>query len=431
MTQLCLEVQGAVRHENRPADRALEFALRRSRHLYANERRAVAEQTYALLRQRRLVDYLLEAGFPGLERVGVTRQDMLRLALSRVLLGEEPEAVAGIMKLARSEAAAISRAQESRHLLGKLGRVERLGIEASLPNFLAQKFIEEFGEEAATAAQAMNVRAPLCVRANRLKGDREALRERLKREGIEATPGQFGPDSLIVSESVNLFSLASFKEGLFEIQDEGSQLLGALVDAPPRIVVDACAGAGGKTLQLAAQMKNRGELFALDISARRLEDLRKRARRAGAHNVRVVPLDEEDAAKETLARLSGAAERVLVDAPCSGTGTFRRKPDARYRMDEAALATYVARQHELLAAYAPLVKPKGRLIYGTCSMLREENEAVAEAFLRAHSDFALASADTWLPKESALPLTRDGMLRLYTHKHGTDGFFGAVMIRAA
>jgi 16S rRNA (cytosine967-C5)-methyltransferase len=202
-----------------------------------------------------------------------------------------------------------------------------------------------------------------------------------------------------------------------------------LVDGPPRKVIDACAGAGGKTLQVAAQMKNRGELFALDVDARRLEDLKLRARRAGVHNVRIHAIAPEgEAALASIAQWKDGAERVLVDAPCSGTGTFRRKPDARYRLDEALLADHVRRQDELIERFSTLVKPGGRLIYGTCSMLKEENEDVVARFLGKHAEFTVLPPEKWLG-EAGPNVTRGGFLRLFPHTHGTDGFFGAVLER--
>jgi 16S rRNA (cytosine967-C5)-methyltransferase len=228
---------------------------------------------------------------------------------------------------------------------------------------------------------------------------------------------------------INAFSLEAFREGLFEIQDEGSQVLGMLVDAPPTQVLDACAGAGGKTLQLAAQMKNRGELHALDIDARRLEELKRRARRAGVHNVRIHALEKQGETEATLEPFQKRMDRVLIDAPCSGTGTLRRKPDARYRLTEAELKVNVERQKRLLGRFAPLLKVKGRLIYGTCSVLREENEAVVEDFLSRHSDFERRPVSEKLPAALTEQVSQGGYLRLYTHRHGTDGFFGALIER--
>jgi 16S rRNA (cytosine967-C5)-methyltransferase len=203
-----------------------------------------------------------------------------------------------------------------------------------------------------------------------------------------------------------------------------------LVDPPPTKVVDACAGAGGKTLQLAAQMKNRGELFAFDIDEKRLEELKKRTRRAGVHNVRTRLISaEEGPAREQTQDLLAKADRVLVDAPCSGTGTYRRKPDGRYRLKPEDLDLHIARQKRLLAQFAPLVKPGGRLIYGTCSILRAENEDVIADFLRTHPDFSVRAASLELGDEVGAKVTREGFLRLFPHSHNTDGFFGAILLR--
>jgi len=197
-------------------------------------------------------------------------------------------------------------------------------------------------------------------------------------------------------------------------------------------VVDACAGAGGKTLQLAAQMKNRGDLHALDIDEKRMDELRKRARRAGVHNVRtqVIPSEGPDADAAILP-LAAKADRVLVDAPCSGTGTFRRKPDARYRLAPEDLAAHVARQKTLLARFAAMVKPGGRLIYGTCSVLRAENEDVIADFLSRHPEYQVRPVAELLGPELAERLGGSGpFLRLAPHLHNTDGFFGAVLVKA-
>ncbi|HEY0092722.1 MAG TPA: RsmB/NOP family class I SAM-dependent RNA methyltransferase, partial [Archangium sp.] len=251
-------------------------------------------------------------------------------------------------------------------------------------------------------------------------------------EGIQSRPTPLSPLGLILETRTNVFSLAAFRDGWMEVQDEGSQLLGMLVDAPPTKVVDACAGAGGKTLQLAVQMKNRGDLHALDIDERRIDELRKRARRDGVHNVRTQLIPPEGPeAEEAIAPLKGKADRVLVDAPCSGTGTLRRKPDARYRLTPEMIDDHVARQKRLLARFAPLVKPGGRLIYGTCSVLREENEAVVEDFLAKHPDFSVRPVTEELGPELGAKVSQGGpFLRLAPHLHNTDGFFGAILVRA-
>ena len=429
--QASLEAYGLVRHEGRLGDRALDFTLRRKANLYSTERRAVSERVYALLRRQRTVDYLLSHARPGFEQLQTTRQDVLRLAASRILHGEPTQAVARDSALTGVDAAALEALPEAAAALDSLPRNQRFPVAASLPEFLATKFRETFGDDAERATEAMNERAPLTARVNLLKGERDALRQRLEAEGVESQPTPLSSMGLWLGTRINAFSLDSFRDGLFELQDEGSQLLGMLVDAPPTRVVDACAGAGGKTLQLAAQMKNRGELFALDVDATRIEELRKRARRAGVHNVRtqVIPA-EGPAADEALAPLKGKADRVLVDAPCSGTGTYRRKPDARYRLNPSDLATHVARQKALLERFSALVKPGGRLIYGTCSILREENEAVVEDFLSRHPDFTVRPVAQELGPELGAKVSQGPFLRLAPHLHGTDGFFGAILVRA-
>jgi 16S rRNA (cytosine967-C5)-methyltransferase len=430
ITQACLEAYGSVRHESRLADRALDFTLRTKRHLYSTERRAVAERVYALLRRQRLVDWLLEQSRPGFASISTSRKDLLRLAASRVLHGEAPDEVALGMSIGGEDAASLQKLSAAEHGLQKLPPLERYAVVASLPDFLAKRFLKELGEEADAFGAAINERAPLCARVNLLKGDREALIAALKQEEVNARPTPLSPVGVYLETRINAFSLAAFRSGLFEIQDEGSQLLGMLVDAPPTKVVDACAGAGGKTLQLAAQMKNRGELFALDIETRRLDDLRDRARRDGVHNVRVKEIPKEGPeVAAALEFLKGKADRVLVDAPCTGTGTFRRKPDARWRLEESEIAEHAQRQGRLLDAFAAMVKPGGRMIYGTCSILREENEDVIEAFLKRTPGFRIKPAIELLGPQLASVCSGAGFLRLYPHKHNTDGFFGAVLVK--
>ena len=430
--QASLEAYGFIRHEGRLADRALDFTLRHKRNLYSNERRAVAERVYALLRRQRTVDFLLEHAHRCFSRLDKTRQDVLRLAASRILHGEPVDVVARTSVLTGQDADALAALPEAARSLEALPFEKRFPIAASLPDFLAARFREVFGADAERAAEAMNERAPLTARTNGFKGEREQLRALLEQEGVHVTPTPLSPLGLVLDTRTNAFSLGAFRDGWFELQDEGSQLLGMLVDAPPTKVVDACAGAGGKTLQLAVQMKNRGDLHALDVEEGRIDELRRRARRAGVHNVRtqVIPAEgpEADAALEPLA---GKADRVLVDAPCSGTGTFRRKPDARYRLTPEMIEDHVARQKRLLERFSRMVKPGGRLIYGTCSVLREENEAVVEDFLARHPDYSVRPVTEQLGPELGARVSQGGpYLRLAPHLHGTDGFFGAILVRA-
>ncbi len=431
MTQTCLEAYALVRRDHWLADRAIDRTLRRQRSLHSSERRVVADRVYALVRHQLTIDFVLERGRPGFAALGSGQQDLLRLCTSRVLSGESTDSVVAGARLGSEDARVLLGIQDAKREIESFDRSRRFSLSASFPEPLAARWIAEFGPEAEQAAAAMNQRAPLAARVNTLKSTRDELLALLRKAGVDGRPTPLSPLGVFLETRINAFSLGPFKEGLFELQDEGSQLLGMLVDAPPKLVVDACAGAGGKTLQLAAQMKNRGELFALDISEERLRDLRKRARRAGAFNIRarVIPPAAAEA-RGAIADLASRADRVLVDAPCSGTGSLRRNPDARYRISAADLEMQVRRQKELLWLFADLVRPGGRLIYGTCSVLREENEAVVADFLSVRRDFAFRSATSILGEELASEVTREGFLRVAPHSHGTDGFFGAMLQRA-
>jgi 16S rRNA (cytosine967-C5)-methyltransferase len=430
VAQACLEAYAAIRHDGRLSDRALDWTLRQRKQLYSNERRAVAERVYGLLRRQRLADFLAEKGWKGFSGLSASHKDLVRLAIARMLEGELADDVGDSLAFKGDEARQLKHVFDARAKLEKLPSLERFAIEASLPDFAAQKLVEEVGDEAFAAAEAMNVRGPLCGRVNTIKTTRDDLMVALEKEDVRVSPTSLSPLGVVLETRTNVYSLEAFKKGLFEVQDEGSQLLGMLVDAPPKKVVDACAGAGGKTLQLAAQMKNRGDLHALDRDERRLEELRERTRRADVHNVRVKTIADGDDALAPVNALVGQADRVLIDAPCSGSGTFRRKPDARYRLTEASLAEHVEIQRRLIERFAPLVKPGGLMVYGTCSFFRDENEDVVKWFLERNKAFSLVPAERSLGPELAAKTCRDGMLRLFPHRHGTDAFFGAILTRA-
>jgi 16S rRNA (cytosine967-C5)-methyltransferase len=428
VTQACLEALGLVIHEAKLSNHALENVLRAKKSLYSHERRLVAERVYGYLRHPDLVTFVMQRVFPQASTFASTHADLVRLSLSRVLHGESPETVAPIAEPYGVTVKLLARARTVANEANNLERPARLALKASLPLFIAELLIAELGIDAERAAEALNVRAPLTVRTNTLKTTRQALKAKLEEAGVHVTETSLSPFGLHLETRINAHSLAAFREGLFEIQDEGSQLLGMLVDAPPRKVIDACAGAGGKTLQLAAQMNNRGELFALDVDARRLEELKQRARRAGAFNVRIHQIeDSEDAMRD----FKSQCERVFIDAPCSGSGTLRRKPDARQRLNPSSIAEHAEIQGRLLTRFAPWVRPGGRLIYGTCSILRQENEAVIEEFLAKNEQFQLEKLDAWLGQEVTERCAPSGYLRLYPHQHQTDGFFGAVLSRKA
>ncbi len=417
-----LEVHGLVHDQGWLADRALERALRRDRGLWAAERRAVADTVYGITRWQGQLDALL-GGRPGLaERYAayLVRFAGVSAEVAAKRVGVPPARLAGVAG-AETRLAAVK------------DPVDRFCLEASLPRWIAERFVTQLGlDEARTLGRALNERAPLTVRANVLKGDREALRRALQQENVGAEPTRHSPWGLVLDGRENAFALRAFKEGGFEMQDEGSQLIALACGARPGfIVVDACAGAGGKSLALAAEMHNKGSLHALDSDADRLEEAKRRARRAGVHNLRARAIAAGPEADAQLQDLAGKADVVLVDAPCSGLGTLRRKPDARWRLTPEDPARFAAVQRELVKRFAALVRPGGRLVYATCSIGPTENDEVAEWAVR-ETGLRPAAIAPLLGADLARELgAAEARLTLLPHRHGTDGFFMATFERPA
>jgi 16S rRNA (cytosine967-C5)-methyltransferase len=419
-----LEAYGLVHDQGWLADRALERVLRRERRLFAGERRAASEAVYGLVRWQGQIEWLLGEG-------GARAPVPLRYALWLARFGGlEPPAAARRMAVAPRSLAPLEGAQG--RIAAVADPVERLAVEESLPPWIAARFVEELGlGEARELARAMNQRAPLTVRANLLRASRDELRARLAAEGVASAPTPFSPWGLALDGHQNAFGLRSFREGWFEIQDEGSQLLALALGARPgKVVVDACAGAGGKSLALAMEMHNKGDLHALDSDEGRLSEARRRARRAGVHNLRARVIPADAGAEAALADLAGKADRVLVDAPCSGLGTLRRKPDARWRLAPEDPARFAALQRELAARFARLLRPGGRLLYATCAIGRAENEEVAAFIASELPGMAPLPVALGLGEERARALGATGHeLRLLPHRHGTDGFYAALFER--
>jgi len=432
---LVLEAHAAIRDEGRVADRALDFLLRREKRLYASERRAVAEAVYGLLRSEGRLDYLLESGLGAkVHDLSASAKRALSYQALRVM-NERIRPARALQEggLAASLLPGLEACAAPDEAIARLSEdpARLLEVKESLPPWIADLFLQQFGEEEAFAlAATMNERAPLTIRTNLLRTDREGLRERLAAEGVEAQPTPYAETGLWVEGRRNLFQLPSFREGLFEIQDEGSQLLARLLDPRPGwLVVDACAGAGGKTLALAAMMKNRGRLVALDTDERRLAMLGPRARRAQVHNWEAQLIPEDGLPQRLLTKLEGKADAVLIDAPCTGLGVLRRNPDARYRLDPGSVARFAALQETLLLRYAALAKPGGRVVYATCSVAAEENEGVVEAVLAKNPELELVPPSVTLGEELAERLGARRYLKLLPHRHGTDGFFAALLQR--
>ena len=386
-----------------PADETLSAYFREHRLLGQQERALIAEAAFAVLRRKRS----LEAA------AGSAAPTALAAAAAMRVLGFSGRALEGIIDSTLAQRIRTFRAES----LEAAARVD-------LPDWLWQRLVAELGEgEALHLSRAMLNPAPLDLRVNLARTDREQVLSRLTGDGIEATPTPYSPAGLRIAGKPAINRHPLFTEGLIEVQDEGSQLLAWLL-APRRgeMIGDYCAGAGGKTLAAAMLMRGTGRIYALDISARRLAALAPRAARAGVTNVHAIVLSGEQDSRAR--RLAGKLDRVLVDAPCSGFGTLRRNPDLKWRHGPEAITQLAAKQRAILAAACRLLKPGGRLVYATCSILREENEEIAADFCERHPHFTALSCSELLAQQR-ITLDTGRHLRLWPHVHGTDGFFAA------
>ena len=393
-----------------PADAALS-AYFRAQKTGSRERAFIAETAYAVLRRRRWLTRVAGADAnPGqlalaaLVRIQGLNQRQLEEAL-------EPDEMAWVTALKAKPEPELTVAEQ-----------------ADLPDWLAERLLARMpAEDMLTLARGLNRTAPLDLRVNEMKAKREEVIAQLVSDGIAAEPCRYAPAGIRLKTKPALARHPLYLEGKVEVQDEGSQLLGYLL-APKRgeMVIDFCAGAGGKTLLLGALMRSTGRLYAFDVSDKRLAKLKPRVARSGLSNVHPACISGEN--DQRVKRLAGKIDRVLVDAPCSGLGTLRRNPDLKWRQTPESIAELTRKQTDILASASRLVKPGGRLVYATCSILAEENEGIVDAFLAAHPDFHRLSATEVLAKQGiALDCGED--MRLLPHVHGTDGFYAAVLER--
>jgi 16S rRNA (cytosine967-C5)-methyltransferase len=448
-----------------PADAALS-AFFRARKSGGRDRAFIAETAYAVLRRKRLLERLAASG-PNLEPAflapgatpkrgpkptgprRISPRELVLLSLSRVrgmsqrqlenaLLPGEAEWLADIRRQPEPELSLAEQLDFPDWLAERLSsqstgrpRIDLApaggGAEgASAPGVVPVQRMTP--EDLLALARALNTPAPLDLRVNTLKSEREAVIARLAADGIVAAPTPYSPLGLRLKTKPYLQKHPAYLDGSIEVQDEGSQLLGFLLQ-PKRgeMVVDFCAGAGGKTLILGALMRSTGRLYAFDVSDKRLAKLKPRAARAGLSNVHPACISGENDTR--VKRLQGKVDRVLVDAPCSGLGTLRRNPDLKWRQSEQSVAELTAKQAAILAAAAKLLRPGGRLVYATCSILAEENEDIVDAFLASHPDFKRLSAREVLAAQG-ITIDCGEDMRLSPQRHGTDGFYAAVLERA-
>jgi 16S rRNA (cytosine967-C5)-methyltransferase len=419
---------------------ALAEAFRSRPQITHETRAAVARALFGMLHEARRIDCALaiEARAPAPNAndaqpssANDARLDRARYFAWRVLAGESPPNDSALGELGWNP---LEIARVDQRIAQTSDPLRRFALSHSLPDFIAGRLLADHGADAALLCASLRERPPVTLRANTLKTTRAALIERLTTSGVRAHATRFSSEGVELEEHTNVFVLPEFHEGWFEVQDEASQLAAELVAPPPRgTVVDFCAGAGGKTLAIGAQMKNQGTILALDPSARRLKELRRRAARAGLFNVQFPAADRvlvpvATGAKGALAPRS--ADRVLVDAPCSGFGAVRRKPDIRWRVSEEDLERLPREQEAIAARAMELVAPGGRLVYATCTLFADENERVVERLL-ARGGFELVLVKEIVGAERALAITdpSGSFLKLAPHRHGTDGFFAAILRR--
>jgi 16S rRNA (cytosine967-C5)-methyltransferase len=428
---LALEIAAEARAEWGFASEIIARSFRAHRELPSGDRRRISETVYGLIRMDRRLDAILEEIYGReLRELGAVVRDQLKLLAFEAREGLPIEAAQGeATRLARAEYD-FSRVVAEDAGLGKRTGLEREAVRHSYPTWMLETFTNDMGSENATAlAEAMNTRAPMALRVNTARISREALAARLAEEHVISKPTTLAPAGLVLETRVNAFALSAFQEGLFEVMDEGSQVVAELVAPPPGgRVVDACAGAGGKTLAIGASMANKGRLLALDTDGKKLEELRRRARRAGLTNVAARPVTAEGTTLPAEARLGGW-DRVLVDAPCSGLGTLRRNPEARWRLTPDVVRSFPARQLALLVTYAPLVAVGGRLIYATCSVVEAENEGVVSRFAAERDDFVRVPVKEIWGRGRAAEVGDEMSLRLFPQTHDTDGFYASVLRR--
>ena len=416
LLDLCAALLQSVLRLDQPADRAVSAFFKAHRALGSRERHALAETAYAVLRRLPLLRQVGRGGPGPMER---------RLALlgwqgdPAVLERALPDGEFAWLAAARDRAADTAAWPEP--------------LRHHLPAWVSEPLKAQLGEGDFWAlARALDDSAPLDLRVNTVKARREAVQDVLRAAGVPTDPTPYSPWGLRVRGKPSLMRLQPLLDGEVEVQDEGSQLLAVLTGATRgEMVVDFCAGAGGKTLALGAMMRNTGRLYAFDTAEHRLARLKPRLARSGLSNVHPACIAHER--DDRVRRLQGKIDRVLVDAPCSGLGTVRRNPDLKWRQSASAVAEMAQRQAAILTSAASLLRPGGRLVYATCSLLPAENEDIASAFTEAQrANFTVLPAASVLESArvgEAASLDEKGWLRLWPHRHGTDGFFAAVWQR--
>jgi len=408
----CAELVRLTLQFNHPADAVVSRFFRDHRNLGPRERATLSETVFQVLRKKLLFEHMARSGSGAKER---------RLAI----LG-----FAGPRDFVKS---ALNDTEKSwLDMCDSIGPADLMSQHIhNLPDWLAQPLKVQLGDEFEALAESLQQPGTLDLRVNDLNEKRAEVLKELNAAGIECETTPYSPWGVRIQGKPSLAKVKAFERGAVEVQDEGSQLLALLLDAHRgEMVVDFCAGAGGKTLAIGAAMRNTGRLYALDTSGHRLDALKPRLARSQLSNVHPAAIAHER--DDRVKRLAGKIDRVLVDAPCTGLGTLRRNPDLKWRQKPEGIAEVATTQTAILESASRLLKSGGRLVYATCSLLPQENEDIANAFTQAHSDFvALPVMEelTRLKIAQADRLCSGNYLRLWPHRHGTDGFFAAIWVR--
>jgi 16S rRNA (cytosine967-C5)-methyltransferase len=420
-----MDIMDKVTHSRIPMDSVVGDYMRRRRYIGAKDRANIAARVYDMMRHYARVGWWLEKS---------NREDNARnrMIIWLHFIEKQPDYAPLESLFDGTQYGPRPLDAEELKYLGFLRRGDDYmpdempeDIRAECPPMHYESLKNYFGDDFVPELSALMEGAHLDLRVNHAKASLEDVQEQLKQAGIETVKTEYAPHGLRVGEKIYLAKTKSFLKGWVEIQDEGSQLIAAACDAQPGMqVLDYCAGGGGKTLALAAAMANKGRIVAMDTDAGRMAKSNPRLKKAGVRDiVEMRPLSDETNRK-WLRRQKGNFDLVLLDVPCSGTGTWRRNPDMRWRTYGPSLEDLLVVQAEILERAHKAVKPGGRLVYATCSLLPEENERQVEAFLKAHDDFKLVKPPESVPSQ-------DNMMRLTPHRHSTDGFFAACMVRDA
>jgi 16S rRNA (cytosine967-C5)-methyltransferase len=404
-------------------------AAHQTRGMATDERAQIARIAYAAIRKDRQLAFALGEAVDELDRNGRAAAIALAEGVSCGVLSPD-EARELFVRWSNRDLSwdAVPRVEALAKRIED--ETQRFAVLHSLPDWIASLLIDEFGADADVFARSLAQEPPRAIRANTLKvKDRGELAMKLADVGISTTFGRYAKDALVLTDESSLFDTEAYRLGMFEQQDEGSQLVALVTAPPPRgRVFDACAGAGGKSLAIAALLENRGRVLASDVHKGRMDDLVQRAARAGAFNLECERVPEDDW-PQNIAAFAASCDRILLDVPCSGIGSWRRRPEARWMLEPKDLESLLRTQAMLLDRAAHALKPGSRIIYATCTVLRRENEAQVEAALARHPSLEVVRIAEILGKAVAQPIAEPTgtFLSLRPDRHGTDGFFAAVL----